>query len=522
MLRICEDSIEWALQHIERYGDTDLFAVPFEYEAIRFRWKDIKAHLAAADLDAYLVRPCRRCLSPKHYYGFRIATQLDPLDTLLYTALVYEAGADIEGQRIGPDQQVVFGARFDPDGEGRFFNPEAGYDAFLRQCRKLAEAAAYEYVVTADIADFFVRIQPGTLEKALGGLRQTNHARAIGRLLRQWNQDVYCGLPAGQTASRLLAELILSDPDRTLLANGIVYCRFSDDYRIFCKDRNEACRALALLANTLFEQSGLTLQRGKTRILSREVYCTDYLDTGSAREADGLAKKFRRILHEAGVENPYEEIRYEEFTEDQQEAIDSLNLLELLGEELGKQEAMDFRLTRFLLRRLGQIGNAEGLSLVLGNLEALSPLFKDVMRYIRELRRLGPEEKHKIGDALIRFLRSGCLAGQLDYHRSRVFNLFTRNPEWGNDEQFMGLYNAYTDEFSRRELILAMGRAGHDYWFKSNKNNLAQFRPWEKRAFLAAASCMPSEEAKDWYQANKANFDILETSIAEWVKKTPF
>lgn len=522
MLRICEDSFEWALKHLERYGDTDLFAVPFEYEAIRFRWEEIKAHLAAADLDEYPVRPCRRCLSPKSYYGFRIATQLDPLDTLLYTALVYETGSDIEGQRIGLDQQVVFGCRFDPDGEGRFFNPEAGHDAFLRQCRKPAGAAAYEYVVTADIADFFARIQPAAMEKALGRLSQKNHARAIGQLLRQWNQDVFCGLPAGQTASRLLAELLLSDPDRTLLANGIVYCRFSDDYRIFCKDRKEAYRALALLANTLFETVGLTLQPSKTRILSREVYCADYLDTDSVQEADGLFKKFRRILHEAGIENPYEEIRHEELTEDQQEAIDSLNLIELLGEQLGKQESMDFRLTRFLLRRLGQIGSPEGISLVLGNLEALYPLFKEVMRYLREPGRLGPEEKQKIGDALIRFLRNGSRAGQSDYHRSWAFNLFTHNPEWGNDEQFMGLYNAYPDEFSRRELILAMGRAGHDYWFKSNKNNLSQFRPWEKRAFLAAASCLPSEEAKDWYQANKASFDILESSVVEWARKNPF
>ena len=38
MLKLRNDSLEWALKHIENYGDTDIFPVPFEYEAIRYLW----------------------------------------------------------------------------------------------------------------------------------------------------------------------------------------------------------------------------------------------------------------------------------------------------------------------------------------------------------------------------------------------------------------------------------------------------------------------------------------------------
>ena len=38
MLTLHERSLDWALAHALRYGDTDVFPLPFEYEAIKHDW----------------------------------------------------------------------------------------------------------------------------------------------------------------------------------------------------------------------------------------------------------------------------------------------------------------------------------------------------------------------------------------------------------------------------------------------------------------------------------------------------
>ena len=38
------ESLAWALTHVRRHGDTDIFPVPFEYEAIAHDWNAIEPH----------------------------------------------------------------------------------------------------------------------------------------------------------------------------------------------------------------------------------------------------------------------------------------------------------------------------------------------------------------------------------------------------------------------------------------------------------------------------------------------
>ena len=84
MLRLQSASLDWALKHIEKYGDTDIFPVPFEFQAIREFWdSDIKPWIRSMNLLEWELRPYRRLLTPKNRYGFRISTQLDPIDSII-------------------------------------------------------------------------------------------------------------------------------------------------------------------------------------------------------------------------------------------------------------------------------------------------------------------------------------------------------------------------------------------------------------------------------------------------------
>ena len=521
-LYLSKDSLDWALKHVERYGDTDIFPIPFEYEAIRYSWDNLRSYLAKQDLYNYQVRPYRRCLSPKHRFGFRISTQLDPFDTLLYSALIYEIGSEIEARRAPVEKHVVHSYRFQPDCDGRIFEPNINYSTFIRQARYHALSGNYNKVVVADIADFYPRIYTHPTDNILiDSIKKRDHAKVISKFVNQWNQSVSYGIPVGQTASRLLAELTITDIDQALLKSGRIYCRFSDDFRLFCVDEREAYGSLAFLANTLFENHGLTLQQHKTKILDIDEFIQKYLETEHDVEQNSLVEKFKDILDEIGVESWYEEIEYDDLDAEIQKKIDALNLTGILEEHINSNINIDMGITGFILRRLRQINDESAVDLVLSNIKVLYPVFKDAICYITAIRKLDFSDRQKIGGRLINLIDSSII-GHLDYHKCWILNTFTHDNEWDNDNKFHALFNSHSDLFSRRELISAMGRANHFFWFKTSKRNVMQFEPWQKRAFLTAASCLPGDESKHWYHSIYKRLDELEKAIVEWAKAKPY
>jgi hypothetical protein len=520
-LHVSEDSLDWALKHVETYGDTDIFPIPFEYQAIRHSWDSLRRYLAKQDLHVYRVRPYRRCLSPKHRFGFRISTQLDPLDTLLYSALVYEVGPDIEACRVPVGKNVVHSYRFQPDVDGRIFEPGINYNTFVQQSRYYALSRRYSHVVVADIADFYPRIYTHPTDNILiDRITTRDHAQVISKLLDQWNHTVSYGIPVGQAASRLLAELTITDVDEALLHTGRTYCRFSDDFRIFCHDEREAYRSLAFLANTLFENHGLTLQQHKTRILDVDQFIMEYLETEHDFEQNSLIGRFQDILNEIGVDSWYEEIDYDDLDAETQARIDALNLAGILKEYI-TGSTVDIGLVGFVLRRLRQIRDDSALDLVLEHMEALYPVVKDAVCYITAIRRLDSSDRKEIGSRLVDLI-DGSVIGHLEYHRCWLLNTFTHDNEWDNENRFHDLYEIHGDIFSRRELISAMGRANHEFWFKTNKRDITQFEPWTQRAFLAAASCLPGDEAKHWYRSMYKDSDELGKAVIDWARANPY
>ena len=83
-LTITDAALDWALEHARTYRDTDIFPEVFEFEAIAGSWNEIKAAIQATDVLVWKVRPFRRSLVPKHRFGFRSSTQLDPLNFLVF------------------------------------------------------------------------------------------------------------------------------------------------------------------------------------------------------------------------------------------------------------------------------------------------------------------------------------------------------------------------------------------------------------------------------------------------------
>lgn len=534
-LNLKPKSLDWTLKHVEKFGDTDIFPLPFEYLAIRECWEDppqdptkqqvqkgLRSWLAVQDMLNWTGRTHRRCLSPKHHFGFRVSTQLDPLDLLLFTSLVLEVGDDLEATRIPKSRNIVHSYRFAPAPDGTMYDPDYGYESFHQQSLVEARENDTRLVVVADIADFYPRVYSHPLENALASATQSSdHVTCMRKLLKAWNYGVSYGIPVGPAASRLLAEVAIADVDAALMSERYRFVRFVDDYRIFVNSVRDGYEALAFLANTLFENHGLTLQQHKTYIQSADVFIAQEEPSDHDRERKSLTSRFEDILGDLGVNSWYAPIEYNDLTPEDQAQIDALNLRGLLDEQTSSEDALDVRIVRFVLRRLGQLGDADAAHDVINNMGRLYPVFKDAIEYLRSIRGMSPADRAELGRELLALIDDDVV-GHLEYHRAWIINTFASDRTWDNDDHFVGLFERYHDEFTRRETILALGRSGKSEWFKSRKRSFGSYAGWVKRAFLAAASSMPGDEASFWYGSIRPQLDALDCAVMKWAKKNPF
>jgi hypothetical protein len=514
------DGLDWALNHIEEFGDTVFVPKSFEYEAIRHSWAAVKGWILSQDLRSWAAMDLRRLLASKSTYSYRYVTQLDPIENLIFTSLVYQIGPALEAMRLPRARNIVYSWRFEALQNGQMYAPEVRWYHFNERCSELGSARRCHHVVVADIADFFSRIYSHPLEQALD--RGTNHspqAYCILRMIKNWNGFVSYGLPVGLSGSRLLSEALLTDLDVALDATRRPFCRYSDDIRIFCSSERDARTALEHLATTLFNTQGLTLQPAKTMILSQQEYLQRFQTSGERIELESLTDRLHELLEAAGYENDYEdEIDIDSLPEDVREEIDRLNMIEVLNEQIGA-EKQDVVVMRFVLHRLRQLGIDEAVDDVLANLNDLTPAIDVVVEYLSGLRDSDERVRRRIGSKV---LAASKKPANGSYERLCLLSLFTVGNEFNHANQFEPLYSRFLDAVTRRELILAMGRAGKDHWFRANRLDYQSLEPWSRRAFLAAYSCVDPDAAIHFYRSLRNGANVLEQAVISWAQAFPF
>ncbi|MBK9225482.1 MAG: hypothetical protein IPL67_00075 [Ignavibacteria bacterium] len=135
MTKLKETSIEWALLHLTKYHDSDFFPRLFEFEAIKNDWTNIRNHLLDINLEHYAPISPVVYLAPKVNSNFRIVHQLDPLDSLILTAIIYENASIIESFRI-PTRHIACSYRIKPSTDGSFFEKDStGYIKFINKAQ---------------------------------------------------------------------------------------------------------------------------------------------------------------------------------------------------------------------------------------------------------------------------------------------------------------------------------------------------------------------------------------------------
>jgi hypothetical protein len=292
--RVPPASLEAAVRHLVRYGDTDIF--PHLPELAFFADEEVAIvdELSKLDLDSYTPAGAIEALAPKGRYSFRIAHQLSALDTVLLLACVIDIGDKLEAKRQPARYIRSYSYRFLLDGAtGGVFRGDRTFKDWLQaQQQLLARAADVTHVVSTDISDYYSRINFHRLENLLDDVAPKHGAvRFIKKHIGIIRAKQSFGLPVGGSAARLLAELALVDTDEALRHTGLAVTRFVDDFRIFLRATDHPYDALGYLSEQLGINEGLSLNPAKTVVIEREKYIED-LEAATSdleEEAKGIA-----------------------------------------------------------------------------------------------------------------------------------------------------------------------------------------------------------------------------------------
>lgn len=387
---------ELAVENVIKHGDTDIFPFPFENHAF-FDEKQKIIDLIVnyhEHFDTYIrdYPPQHvNALTPAGYYGFRWASQLDPIWNLYFLSCVLSISKKLEAARIPTSENVVFSYRYNPRPQsGDLFDKNIGWMNFIQS--SIAESDKHHYVVACDISEFYPRLGHHRLENALQHIDDNHISKRIMDFLSNFSNTRSFGLPIGGPAARILSEITINQIDRLLYGKDIVFKRFADDYHIFASSREDAYNKLIFISEKLFSNQGLSIQKSKTRIMtSAEFRATNPLSVEQSEgspEGERAADAHKRtaLMRFSLNFDPYSPTAEKDYLELKSE-IAKFDLLGMLKSELAKSR-VHTALTRKIIaavRHLDGRPREEAVLSILKNKDILYPIFSSVLMLIENI-----------------------------------------------------------------------------------------------------------------------------------------
>lgn len=492
-----QKSIVRAIQHLCRYGDTDVFPHLPELAFVRDREAEVVAELKELDLDKYSPINAMEALMPKSRHGFRIVHQLSLLDTLLLSAAVIEIGNLIEIHRQPPGGIEAFSYRFSPDAKGSVFRTDRTYRQWLTAQQAFVQSnLKIKKIIATDISDFYARINFHRLDNLLDEVAPKNGAaRYVKKHIKAIRGKQSFGLPVGGSAARLLAELALIDTDAALKDDERKSTRFVDDFRIFLKTDENPYDVLALLAEQLGISEGLSLNVAKTVVYDR---------VGFLKRLKGQVSDVSDKAEKAALQSLTSELYFDdEPDEEELEKLKSMNLLELLQEEVGK-EAFDVGQIKVIFRALKIAKPEEAIEYLSKNFSELVVFAKEMALLMQVLEEENPDCFDKLSEAVKNAILSPP-ASSIQLIRTWLLELFVRGTVPITPASVKKL-ESLSSPLDRRQLHLIKGRIGDKNYFRKNKTAFSQFSLMEQPCFVIGAGCLPEDEYKSWLSAVKSMY----------------
>ncbi|MFN7810506.1 MAG: RNA-directed DNA polymerase [Pseudanabaena sp.] len=509
-----KNSLEWAIEFLEKHSDGDLFPKILELIAIYEKPDDFIALVERKQLSEFEPKPCRRFIVPKDEISYRQATQLYPQDSILLSALVHQFGQGIEDRRL--DSSQVFSYRFSPSIDEGLYKAKTAWNEFWSSAYNKSQNSST--ILYCDIADFYNQIYHHSVENQLIESGFPNQAvKWIVSLLESTTAGVSRGVPIGPHAIHLIVEATLIPIDNSMKTNGLNFLRYADDIIVFCDSDKESKSALSLIASVLDKQQRLTLQRHKTRFYKPEdfkVLCASMIED---RPINKNEEKLLGIIQRYTGGNPYASISYNSINLEDWKQFSESVVSNIIKEYLSKDE-VDYIRLRWFYRRLSQVGHPGALDVSIENLERLGPCLANICTYIASIQSIDPEEWKKVGGKLIALLNTEEIESN-EFFRLSILSLFTKNKHINHFTSLASRFQS-SDPFARREILLAAGQNEAVDWLREYKEASISMDPWQKMAFLYCAAGFPTDEKKYFINNRFKPEGPYDATLAKWSKST--
>lgn len=537
-MKLTENSYRWAIKHLFKESDTDLFPRPVELTVVNELKEELIAKLVDIDLGNYQWNAARRFVVPKDDVAYRIGTQLHIIDSIVLGAIIYEFGQAIEDRRA--DENIVFSYRFKPWGDGTLYGNKNPWNTFWRACQEeiatresdtndddddddeegpvFTMTGDYSHVVSCDISDFYNQIYLHTVENQLASCSLPNQLqKAIKELLLSLNANSSRGLPIGPHTTHLLAELSLVPIDKSLRLQGIPYKRYVDDFVFFCNSEKEARIRIQQLAEMLDKEQRFVLQSKKTKIFTAIEFLnyTQKLlieDAFYEAEAEIIA-----IIQRYTGGDPYKKINLEVISDEHLAVLSKANIVKLLQTYLADK---NYSKLRWFYRRLSQIGTPDAIDFSMEYFEDLLPALNDVCLYINSCAENYESDWKEIGENVMDIFDDEIVQSNPFYQIS-LLNLFVYNKNLNHIDKLIALFRNGNEDLRRKVLLASAQYQDAEGWIFQLKEEQERFAPWTKRAYIIATKNLPPDQKKFLHGAIRQRLhkeDILENLLLKWAK----
>lgn len=514
MTNLTEESLDWAISHLSRYGDTDLFPIPFEFDLFENKWSEIKNEIKKLDISNYQWKASRQIIVQKDEVAFRKTVQLDPLDSIMFAAIMFHIGKKIESIRVKRAAGVVFSYRFSPNRRGRLYLTDKGWEQFWAKSKLIASQK--KYVVVSDITDFYNQIYHHEIENQLQSANvEQVYIKAIKNLLGSVTEKVSRGIPVGPHPAHLLAELAMAPIDERMVNSRFQFCRYVDDMHVFVDSRKEAQIALSELTKSVDTFQKLTLNRSKTKVISSEEFISiseKMLINNPINEAEDNILK---IIRDAS-ENPYATVNLNHLPKEAIKILDKEHIISVLNSYVSSED-IDFIRFRWFIRRLTQVGAPGGVEFLVDKADILAPALSEIVRYIGSTKQKFKGSWEDIGENFLKLLDDDVVKTS-EYMQMMIVSAFDAVPELNHIGILTGRFDS-VGPWCRREIVLAAASSRFPSWIRDQKEKFSGADDWMRRAILFSVRCLPDDERKFWLKKTGPSLrGITEMMIAEFVK----
>lgn len=366
VLQLSSDSINWAKDHIKNYYDSDFFVKPFEFNGLWSNWDEVKEYLTSTHIHEFTIKNPITYPAPKTSNGFRVVHQLDPMDSLVYTALAYEISGYVERNRVNEVDNVVCSYRINTEGKGNFFSGGNGFQGFKSKSFELA--GKYNYVLIADITDFYNQAYHHRIQNAIESCDPSLEELSIEieKFLMKLTNKTSRGVPVGPAASIIMTEALLTDVDQYILSKTNSYTRYVDDIRIFADSSLDLKMILHDITQYLYDNHRLTLSSLKTKIIDTDNFIDNYLENHEELEKQTIHNSLEELNITIGDYPFIEPIDVSQVKESDKTKAQSEAFVRLIDEIL-KFDSLDLGLARHILRRAKKLRTRSILPTLLDN-----------------------------------------------------------------------------------------------------------------------------------------------------------